>query len=358
MLKRIQVRNFRGLRDLSMEPLSRVNLIAGKNNSGKTSLLEAMFLLFGAGNPQLALNANVIRNISLVGRIDPDSGVLSVVMAKEHPWKELFFGLDMDRSIQVLGGHAFLGEMILHIAAGISQKSYAAVEQSNSASVTNQIGDPALTFSYSDSGKDQAESYVRVTANGLDFNRADAEVPYAAIILLPRSAATEEDVVRLGRIKQQKRGDIILDALQIIEPRLQGIEELSGNGAPAIWGDIGLSELVPLSVMGDGMVRLARLVLAVSSVPGGLVLVDEIENGFHHALLPDVWRVIDRIALQSNAQVFATTQSYECVKAAQEALSSERFLYHRLDAADSMVHCVTYTPDSIEAAIRHDLEVR
>ena len=50
MLERLHIRNYRVFNDLKIDQLSRINLIAGKNNSGKTSLLEAIFLLSGAGN--------------------------------------------------------------------------------------------------------------------------------------------------------------------------------------------------------------------------------------------------------------------------------------------------------------------
>ena len=85
-----------------------------------------------------------------------------------------------------------------------------------------------------------------------------------------------------------------MNALRIIEPKLQSIEDNSAGGFPMIWGDIGLPELVPLAMMGEGMTRLARLVLAIASAPGGLVLVDEIETGLHHTVLPDVWRAVGR----------------------------------------------------------------
>ena len=52
MFKNLRIRNFRAFGDLEIPCLGRVNLVTGKNNSGKTSLLEALFLLCGAGNPQ------------------------------------------------------------------------------------------------------------------------------------------------------------------------------------------------------------------------------------------------------------------------------------------------------------------
>ena len=139
---------------------------------------------------------------------------------------------------------------------------------------------------------------------------------------------------------------------------MQSVEDSSANGEPMIMGDVGLSELIPLAVMGEGMTRLARLVLAISSSPDGVVLVDEVESGFHYSVLPKVWRVIDAAAAQFGVQVFATTHSFECIMAAHESLESDGFRLHRLQVYDSEVRSVTYEPDVIDAAMRHNLEVR
>ena len=151
---------------------------------------------------------------------------------------------------------------------------------------------------------------------------------------------------------------MLLKALQVVEPRLQSIEDNSSSGIPLIWGDIGLSELVPLSVMGEGMTQIARIILAIATAPDGVVLVDEVENGIHHSVLPDVWRVIDEAAKQSRTQIFATTHSFECIEAAHQALGSNGFLLHRLEVSDVESSCVTFKPNGISAAIRHGLEVR
>ena len=148
-------------------------------------------------------------------------------------------------------------------------------------------------------------------------------MPFPAAILVARSGDVHEDAVRLGKLRRQKRGDLLLNALRIVEPKLRSVEDNSASGWPMIWGDVGLSELVPLPVMGEGMTRIARIVLAVSATPNGVVLIDEIENGLHHSALTDVWQVVEKAASQFGTQVFATTHSLECVQAAHGALSHE-----------------------------------
>ena len=103
MLKSVRVRNFRVFGELFIESLSRVNLIAGRNNAGKTSLLEALFMLSGGGNPQMALNSNVIRG--------PDFRALGPRQLQETYWKPMFTALDTGRMIEIAVVHAARGPL-------------------------------------------------------------------------------------------------------------------------------------------------------------------------------------------------------------------------------------------------------
>ena len=109
MLKRLQIRNFRGFNALEIDQLSGINLIAGKNNSGKTSLLEAISLLVGAGDARLARNVNIIRGLELESRVSP---------AMIGPlWRQLFSDLDMERAIEIEGEHTSHGQLALKITS-------------------------------------------------------------------------------------------------------------------------------------------------------------------------------------------------------------------------------------------------
>ena len=66
----IDIHNFRGIESLTIKNIKQVNLITGRNNCGKTSVLEAIFLLTGMSNPQLILSIHSFRNISLTDNDD------------------------------------------------------------------------------------------------------------------------------------------------------------------------------------------------------------------------------------------------------------------------------------------------
>ena len=346
MLKRLQIRNFRGFNALKIDPLSSINLIAGKNNSGKTSLLEALFLLSSAGNAQIAVNTNVIRGI------EPGTPL------KDPFWKQLFYNLDMGRHIEIKGYYKSRGELALKITSERQPTTEIPLERTDGISATNLFDERSLIFQYSDSVSKKIKSHIRIKEQELEVNQPATNILLPAAILLSRTRHPHEDAMRLGQLRRQKQGDLLLKALQTIEPRLQSIEDNSSSGTPMIWGDIGLPELMPLSAMGEGMTQIARLVLAIASMPDGVVLVDEVENGIHHSVLPDVWRAIDEAAKQFHTQIFATTHSFECIEAAHQALGPDGFLLHRLEVSDAENRCVTFKPNGISAAIRHNLEVR
>lgn len=355
MFKSIRVRNFRALKDLEVGPLRRINLIAGKNNSGKSSLLEAIFLLTCAGNPQIAVNPNVIRGIdSGVGL--PLAGMLPA--GERAPWKEIFSDLDMSSTIEVTGDYLPLGQLEMKITSERPTTTEIPLGGTGDVPITNLQDERALTFQYSGPGATPVTGNIRMKGQGIEISQPAVDLPFNATILSSRIGNTQEDAMRLGMLRTQKRGHLLLEALQVVEPNLQSVEDSSAGGTPMIWGDVGLSELIPLQVMGEGMIRIARLVLAISSSPGGVVLVDEVENGLHHSVLPKVWEVVDTAAKQFDAQIFATTHSGECIQAAHESLNGDDFRLHRLEVVDSVLGSVAYTPEAISAAIKHDLEVR
>ena len=208
-------------------------------------------------------------------------------------------------------------------------------------------------------GERREESSLRVTQQGLEIKTPGSGMPFQAVFVSARSGSLEEDAVRLGQLRTRKQGDLLTQALRIVEPRLQSVEDVSASGAPMLWGDIGLPELVPLSAMGEGMIRVSRLVLAISSAPGGVVLVDEIENGIHYSVMSKVWAAVAEAAREFDTQLFATTHSFECVAAAHDTLAADHWRYHRLDRTSAGTsRWVTYGPRDVEAAVRHGLEAR
>ena len=64
-IKNIEIKQFRGLPGLSLDNFGSINLLLGNNNCGKTTVLEALFLMIGISNPQLSLSINSFRDFAI-----------------------------------------------------------------------------------------------------------------------------------------------------------------------------------------------------------------------------------------------------------------------------------------------------
>jgi len=211
--------------------------------------------------------------------------------------------------------------------------------------------------------REQSQSYYLILdAKGIRSAPIPPPPPFPAIFLPARGRIPRaEDASRFGKLELIGQQDLVLKALQVIEPRLRRLAVVVVGEVPVIHGDIGLGRLMPLPLMGEGMARLTSLVLAIANTPKGVVLVDEIENGLHHSVLPKVWRAVGETARAFNTQVFATTHSFECIVAAHRAFSEGEgydFRLHRLEQVDDFIRVVTYDQETVDAAIEMGLEVR
>lgn len=74
-----------------------------------------------------------------------------------------------------------------------------------------------------------------------------------------------------------------------------------------------------------------------------------------------MWRAVDRVSRQSQAQIFATTHSRECIRALIDALGGEgedMVRIYRLERKDDYTRTVAYDVPTAREAFAQDLEVR
>jgi hypothetical protein len=361
MYQSFKISNFRCFRETTLNSLERVNLIAGMNNVGKTALLEALFLHCGAYNPELTLRLNAFRGIEQVK--------LELGRWAETPWDSLFSQFDTSKIVELVGENEQTGHRILRLRVIRQPEELVRIGQSIQHSSDKSGGIPSFSSEMAQvlelectEGEQRRKYYMILDQKGVRSEPIPPPPPFPAFFLAARvRIPPAEDAERFGKLEILGQQDALLKALQVIEARLRRLAVVVAGGVPMIHGDIGLGRLVPLPVMGEGTARLASLVLAIGNAPNGVVLVDEIENGLHHSILPKVWRAIGEVARQFNTQVFATTHSLECIVAAHRAFSeSERydFRLHRLERINKTIHAVTYDQETLEAAIETGLEVR
>jgi hypothetical protein len=364
MLQTFQVKNFRCFRDFTLGPLDRVNLIAGRNNTGKTALLEALFLFSSPNNPLLPLQLNSLRGVPQV----------EAEAAEMGGW--LFFGKNIDETIELIGETVDGGRGTLKIRLEQrTQGTTPAPPVATGAPIASGMASPAPSFLIGTNlPRDLVLEYEDSTGQrGLSRRSAPSPFGGALLSIAPltgiamtlflhtHARSPQEDAARFSKLEETGREEEATRHVRILEPRLKRLAVLISAGVPMIHGDLGLGRMVPIPHMGEGVVRLLSLLLAISSAAGGMVLLDEIENGLHHSVLRRVWQAIGAAARDANVQVFATTHSYECIQAAHQAFregDTYDLRLFRLDRVDDEIRVAVYNRDTLDTSIDMSLEVR
>jgi hypothetical protein len=329
MYTSIEIKGFRCFKHLTIPKLARINLIGGKNSTGKTALLEAIWVLSrGCGSA-----VHAFRRLFAVRGIHQAS-----VIAALGPRSLL---ADSEAAASVCGVLATGGSAVATMKVTVPEESGLEVWGNGLHLTTIEFG-----------------------ARGLEGKRQSPDVPHElpCQFVASRQPAPASHVAELySRALLAGRAETATRAAKHIDDRLGALHIATVGGQAIVHADLGGPRLRPINLVGEGMERACSLMLALAEVGGGVLLVDEMENGLHYSVLPDVWRAIAQAAKDLDVQVFATTHSRECVEAAHEAtadMPKDTFLFHRLDRIEGEISSVTYEPDMLRAAFDTYLEVR
>lgn len=362
ILDSLEIRRFRGFEHLTIKRLERVNLIVGKNNIGKTNLLTAIQLYASRASSSSFIwevlgTRNEVRR-KLVNVKD----MLTALRYLFYGRKEIRPGLEpiQIRSLNKTNEVMTIGVdwTVTEILSDGTQHSrplqigenYAVDTLSPRFTITTD----GTTFSYP-IDPSIPQSILRLNANA---------IPY--VYVTARGLKNEELNSLWDNIALTKQEKDVLDALRLIAPGVTGLNfvgtPLSAMGErEPIVSIIDMDEPLPLSSLGDGMQRILEIALALVNARGGLLLIDEFENGLHYSTQAAFWRLIFQVAQRLDVQVFATTHNWDCVQGFQQAmqeLRSEEGLLVRLEQKQGKIATTLFDNRRLGIATREHVEVR
>lgn len=368
MISSLSIKNFRCFETLTIDgSLDRINLIAGLNSVGKTALLEAIYVLIGMGNVEMIVQVSNYRGLA-------GNYLGELPQLTEHLWDSLFHNLNPSDDIEIKGTlldgeHAArvsvdrVGTTQILVSDGREEQGAGGLE---SLPVYGHF--LKLAHSKPDGSTIESAMVLEATPDGTPSMRVGSDPtirpdpPFrGSYIGGNKSKGLHNAAAKYTRLESEGEPIELLETLRIVEPRLKRLRVGVVAGAPMLRGDIGIGRMLSLSLLGDGLGSLTNILLAIADAPGGVVLIDEIENGFHHSVLSQVWAAIGEAARRYDTQVFATTHSFECIEAAHGAFREDKeyaFRLHRLERIADETHVITYDQETLAAAIRSNLEVR
>lgn len=344
MFDKVKIERFRGIKYASIEGFKQVNLFFGKNNCGKSSLLESLFLVSGLSNPLLPVHVNLMRGYNRT-RLDD--------------LKLDFYNLDSSSPIHIRLENEESRD--LEISLFEQHQNSVSLNAGETSILSNvEEGEYGLKFD-ARTNDEHFESQL-----GFDLTKsADATrtVPEQYVELLRcRYLSPKYDfgasIQGLKSILQNKDEHFIIDGLRLIEPRVRDFIFTDNE----MFVDIGLPKRIPVNMMGDGARKIVSLLTAIYDCKNGVLLVDEISNGFHYSVMGSLWNVLINAAVKNGTQLFVTTHDIDSIKGLRDAaLGLDNDIvaaFKLLKTDDDELKAYHYSLESLDYSINQEIEVR
>ena len=369
ILPGIFISGLRSVDSLAIPNLARVSLLTGQNNTGKTTVLEGIRLLAEDASPSTISSILSMRNegdeVSPSGDTDmqdPDFSISSlfsgfpllsdnitpITLSDGEEARQITISIEWFHEQRDDDGRLRL----------VPQASLYGAEQERV---------PAMTVS-----TPQRQRRYRLDRRfppSLSSPRRlalEARTPYPVTYV---QASGPDPVFSIetmwDTIALTDKEPYVLEALQIIEPNISALSMVGVGGKRfprrAVVRSSEFPRRVPLGSYGGGTNRLFFIALSVITASGGLLLIDEFENGMHHSIQLPAWELILRLSTILDVQVVATTHSFDCVvafaQAAERSHKVEGRLF-RLERGDGEIRAVQYSEDRLSVVARQRVEVR
>jgi AAA domain, putative AbiEii toxin, Type IV TA system/AAA ATPase domain len=370
MLSSLQISGYRGLGSLELAGLGRVNLLVGRNNSGKTSVLEAIELLSWKGDPscfwRVAMRRGERNTLSIPGKTAEEPPRYLVEASIAH----LFTGHDVKPGSKfVISGRNDSNHCSLNVEM---------VQLSNKEVADLQSAPPGARLALKLSGNPppRTSRFPLSVTQGLrpenvDFTRAPKDRPEPAVQFITTESLSADQLLNLwGKVALQPQEELVLEALRFIDPDIERIAPIPAAG-PFFFGGqqrFGFSvktkssaQPFPIGSMGDGIWRMLALSIALSLCQDGTLLIDEIDTGLHYTVMTSMWKMICNAAKRFNVQVFATTHSWDCIYSLAQIAYEDTQKEHSVTVQrieSQRKRAVQFTEEELAIVAEREIEVR
>lgn len=380
MLQSLEIKNYRNLKDLKINSLSRINLITGKNNTGKSTLLEAISLY--ASKCDLPW---IVQLLDERGEnYKPSENDLNSAEASIKAFSCLFSNRNIKYSVNdsiSIGAieETLFGEQtsatksisirfvkyvneIESIHDGpdhfLNRRKRTIIQEED---FSNNIADFHIGLGI----RDSSSSYILPLENEriVRINYRSTS-PADNFQLIRHNIDREINGKLWDAIALTEKEVNVIEGLRIIEANIERLAYVGDNArnrtiVVKLKDD---NNVVPLKSMGDGINRILTIILALVNADNGYLLIDEFENGLHYSVQEKLWEIIFKLSQSLNIQVFATTHSEDCIRAFESVLNQNQEHANgkliRLDNINGIIKQTEFNASELKTASENNIETR
>ncbi len=362
-MKDINIYNYKCLEKIKILNLKRVNLFTGKNNTGKSTILEALSLLVSDRNINwisYLLNSRGEINNYRDDNINEDTNIR--LLATFFSNRKIGFtpsdaiSIKSDKESLLLRFVKYREENVYK-----KEKNGEEIIIGRKRIFLNNSEDNNVLLGFEIKSENNTKFY------NLDENLLKIRPRLQLRLFDSRPVrkfhlinAKGDDILNSAslwdKITLSEKEKLVIDALKIIEPKISGLSFIGRAGRSSLerYPIVKLKDtdnLYPLKAMGDGINRVLNLILALVNCDNGYLLIDEFENGLHYSVQEKLWEIIFEISNRLNIQVFVTTHSNDSINAFAKVLSKNKKYdgsLYRLERKSNEVKANLFTTEEIK----------
>jgi len=353
MIESLEVQNYRCFKDLQLKNLGRVNVIVGDNGSGKTALLESIFLAGGLG-PEIYLRTRAWRGAGERFQVSIDRDQY------EGLWRELFYSLDQNNGVMIRFKDSESGDRQLRIYYEFNETRLMPVDyKARSAYESGDIH--PITFEWRTEEGEPQKATVDVTPQGvMQFPQIKNLYPIM-FFSTATTFAPEENAKRFSFLSRRNRQESVTQIIRSLFPMVKDLSVEIVAGVVGVYATVDyLDEKIAVGSLSAGLAKYLAILFGIAAYPKGVVVIDEIENGFFYQKYADVWRGITALASEHDTQLFVSTHSIECLQAALPVVAENPTAFTLLRTERRDDHCVVkpFAGKDLLAGLQQRIEFR
>lgn len=345
MIKELKIERYRGLKDVLLQDIGQINILIGANNSGKTSVLEAV---------QLLKSKDIIANLFSVS-VKREPGSYARLIGSYSKYDALNRSLPIGQEERKIGISALLDDRSVDISVkGHETKcDIGLLEISSREERLKGFPDNgnvnAISGEYSFSIDKKSLSCNEFTIPEMGVFRSDAgkvggigkvdDEFFKARYICPGDIYNGSYIKSFIKgLPVDEKNDLIA-LLRLFDRKIKNIETSINGESRQILVEDEDGVIKPLSVYGDGMKRVFSIASTLVEMKNGALLVDEFDVGIHKSAINGFVEFLCDSARKNQTQVFLTTHSGDAIDALIEIGRKDvRFNVFFLDTLDDKVY--------------------
>lgn len=281
-----------------------INLLGGRNNAGKTTLLEALYLM---GKPD---NQSIEQLFSF-----RDIDIDSFKNYAQYTWDSLFYQQNTEVDINL--------ECVLSQENSSNTQISCEVNKDDSGAGSSEIHNTfeevfksILRIKTFENGQEQSGIFYSNSVEGSRKSHKDITVFNIQFISAKEKPSGNKLTLDYEKIQRNSDVDIytlLLQGFRLIDNTVERFEPSKVENTLKIKRKN--EKPVPITLLGDAMNKIANYILKIAANRNSVLLIDEIENGIHFENQEAVWEMLFKLCEEFNVQIFATTHSGEMIEA-------------------------------------------